>query len=115
MVREVLDLDNTNGNDLWWEVIKKEMKAVRTAFKILVNEEKPPPAPQFMKCHMAFDIKMEDFRRKVRLVAGGHMTEILKTLTYASVVSNRKRTKRTLSKAPCCCFENVPNTALTVV
>ena len=36
-------------------------------------------------CH--FDIKMEDFRRKARLVAGGHMTETLKTLTYASVMS----------------------------
>ena len=36
---------------------------------------------------MIFNLKMEDFRRKVRLVAGGHMTETPKTLTYASVVS----------------------------
>ena len=83
----MLDLDKTNGNDLWWEAIKKEMKAVRIAFKILEGDEKPPPASQFMKCHMIFDIKMEDFRRKARLVAGGHTTETLKTFTYASVVS----------------------------
>ena len=36
---------------------------------------------------MIFDIKMEDFRQKARLVAEGHMMEMLKTLTYASVVS----------------------------
>ena len=30
---------------------------------------------------------LEDFRRKARYVAGGHMTEAPATLTYASVVS----------------------------
>jgi hypothetical protein len=30
---------------------------------------------------------MEDFCRKARLVAGGHMTKTLPTITYASVVS----------------------------
>ena len=40
-----------------------------------------------MNCHMVFDVKMEDFRRKARLVAGGHMTEAPPTVTYASVVS----------------------------
>ena len=40
-----------------------------------------------MQCHMIFDIKMEDFRCKARLVVGGHMTEAPKTLTYASVIS----------------------------
>ena len=37
---------------------------------------------------MVFDIKMEDFRCKVRLVAGGHMTESLATITYTSIVSS---------------------------
>ena len=36
---------------------------------------------------MIFDIKMEDFRCKARLVAGGHRTEALATITYTSVVS----------------------------
>jgi hypothetical protein len=36
---------------------------------------------------MVFDIKMEDFRRKARLVAGGHMTDAPPTITYVSVVS----------------------------
>lgn len=30
---------------------------------------------------------MEDFQRKARLVAGGHMTEAPASITYASVVS----------------------------
>jgi hypothetical protein len=36
---------------------------------------------------MVWDVKMEDFHRKARLVAGGHMTETPALNTYASVVS----------------------------
>ena len=36
---------------------------------------------------MVFDIKMEDFRQKARLVAGGHITEAPATITYATAVS----------------------------
>ncbi len=36
---------------------------------------------------MIFDVKMEGFRQKVRLVAGGHLTKAPATITYASVVS----------------------------
>jgi hypothetical protein len=36
---------------------------------------------------MIFDVKMEDFRQKTRLVAGGHRTEAPATITYASMVS----------------------------
>ena len=35
---------------------------------------------------MVFDIKMEDFRQKARLVAGGHMTEAPATIMHASIV-----------------------------
>jgi hypothetical protein len=38
---------------------------------------------------MVFDVKMEDFCWKARLVAGGHMTKAPATLTYASVVSRK--------------------------
>ena len=40
-----------------------------------------------MQYHIVFNIKMEDFRQKARLVAGGHMTKAPATITYASVVS----------------------------
>ncbi len=36
---------------------------------------------------MIFDIKMEDFQCKARLVAGGHITKAPATITHASVVS----------------------------
>jgi hypothetical protein len=36
---------------------------------------------------MIFDMKMEDFRQKARLVADGHQTKAPSTITYASVVS----------------------------
>jgi hypothetical protein len=37
---------------------------------------------------MIFDVKMEDFRQKARLVAGGHWTKAPETITYGSVVSH---------------------------
>ena len=36
---------------------------------------------------MIFDVKMEDFRQKARLVASGHRTKAPATITYASMVS----------------------------
>ncbi len=38
---------------------------------------------------MIFDVKMEEFRQKAQSVAGGHMTNALATVTYASVVSRK--------------------------
>ena len=42
---------------------------------------------QRVNCHMVFDVKMEYFRRKVRLVAGGHLINTPVTITYAILVS----------------------------
>ena len=56
-------------------------------FKVLPDGKPVPIGQQFVQCQMVFDIKMDDFRRKARLVAGGYMTKDLATITYASVVS----------------------------
>ena len=81
------------------DAIAKEMKNVRVAFKILEHGETPPPPGfQFIRCHMIFDIKMEDSRRKAWLVAGGHMTDVPPTITYLSVVG-RKTVRITLTLA----------------
>ena len=85
-VDDALAIDKRNGNTFWADAIAKEMKNVRVAFKILDDGERPPPGFQFIRCHMIFDIKMEDFRRKARLVAGGHVTDVPPTITYSSVV-----------------------------
>ena len=64
-VDDALAIDKKNGNTFWADAIAKEMKNVRVAFKILDDGERPPPGFQFIRCHMIFDLKMEDFRRKL--------------------------------------------------
>ena len=86
-VQEALAIDKKLGNTFWADSIAKEMKNVRVAFKILSDDQSVPIGYQKIPCHMVFDIKMEDFTRKARLVAGGHKTDAPPTITYASVVS----------------------------
>ena len=76
-----------NGNTFWDNAIAKEMNHLNIAFDIMSDLERVPNGYQQICCHMIFDVKMEDFRRKVRLVADGHMTETPKFHTYSSVVS----------------------------
>ena len=64
------------------------MKNVRLAFQILDENEEVPIGYKFICCHMIFDVKMEDFCRKSRLVSGGHMTDTPEAITYASFVSH---------------------------
>ena len=86
---EAKKFDEINSNTLWWDAICKEMKNVRVAFEVFkCKEEAIPPGYQKVNCHMIFNVKMgENFRRKARMVAGGHTTEAPATLTYSSVVS----------------------------
>ena len=56
-------------------------------FKNLENGEIVQIGYQRVNCHIIFDVNMEDFRRKARLVAGRHVTEPPATITYTSVVS----------------------------
>ena len=63
------------------------MKNVRVEFQI-IDEDKPVPIGyRFIHFRMIFDVKMEDFRHKACLVAGGEMTETSAIITYSSVVS----------------------------
>jgi len=86
-VKDALELDKKNSNTLLADAIAKEMKDVRVAFKILVDGQSVPIGYQKIPCHMIFDVKMEDFRRKAQLIAGGHKTAAPATITYTSVVS----------------------------
>ena len=77
-VEEAKEVDNQNGNNLWWDAICKEMRNVRPAFEVFEGtKDQLPIGYQFMKCHMIFDVKFG---------AGGHMNETPATLTYSSVV-----------------------------
>jgi hypothetical protein len=90
-VQEAIQLDKTNGDTLWWDAISKEMKNVRIAFESYDGDIHDLTKDQgFTKidCHIIFDVKMgENFRRKARLVAGGHKTDTPASITYSSVVS----------------------------
>ena len=93
---EAKRFDTSNGNTLWWDAICQEMKNVRIAFEQYDGfthhqgtiKELKDKGYQQINCHMIFDVKMgENFRRKARMVAGGHTTTTPSTLTYSSVVS----------------------------
>ena len=59
-------LDTYNGNTLCKYVIAAEMKAVRVVFNTIHGEEKVPPTYRRIRCHMIFDVSMEDFHHKAR-------------------------------------------------
>ena len=86
-VADAMRIDKENGDDRWAKAIAKEMGKVRVAFKILPNGEKAPVGHSFIGVHLIFDIKMENFQFKARLVANGNETGAPSSLTYASVVS----------------------------
>ena len=87
-VEHALKIDKANGNNDWQHAIEEEMKNVFPAFK---EWDKPLtemlPGYSQIYLHMIFDIKLgENFRKKARLVAGGHLTEVDTKLTHSSVV-----------------------------
>ena len=62
------------------------MTNIRVSFDILKDGDRAPIGHKQINCHMIYALKMEDFRRKARLVAGGHLPETPKCMTYSSVV-----------------------------
>ena len=82
MTSKLLQVFRTRGsNVLWPDAIEKEMKNIKVAFKVL------PDRHHHMNCHMVFDLKINGFKQKVCLVAGGHMTDAPLVMIYMSVVS----------------------------
>ena len=92
-------MDAKNGNTLWADAISKEMENVRVVFEVLPGQKSVPIGHQFVQCHMVFDIKMDNFRQKGRLVTRGHMPKAPATIMYASIVS-RETVRIALMIAP---------------
>ena len=63
------------------------MNNVQVAFDIQEKGDPLPVGHQFIKCHMIFDVSIEDLRHKSSMVAGRHMTDTPPTIRYVSVVS----------------------------
>ena len=68
-------------------LLPKEMKDVIPSLQKLDNEDIVPIGYQQVNFHMIFDVSMEAFWRKARLVAVGNVTEPPATVTYEYVVS----------------------------
>jgi hypothetical protein len=65
---EAVKLDEGNYSTVMKDEIRKQMNNVHVAFRVINGEEAIPPTYQEIRCHMIFDVKMEDFRRKARFV-----------------------------------------------
>jgi hypothetical protein len=85
-IEEATELDCANGNTLWQDAIKLEMKNSCITFELKERGEKAPVGYTQITCHLVFDLKL-DMKRKARYVAGGHLTDVSTYMTYSSVVS----------------------------
>lgn len=56
--KETLKLDRKNGNTLWTDAIKKEMKNSSVAFNLLGRDERPSVGFEEITCHLVFDVNM---------------------------------------------------------
>ena len=86
-LKRALEIDQETGTTYSHDALKLEMKNVEVAFDIKDDDYHIPPAFQCIVCNLIFDIKMGSLKRKVCLVAGGHMKDPPAAITYASVVS----------------------------
>jgi hypothetical protein len=89
-VGHALELDMRNGNTYWADSIKKEVDDLieLDSFEFKEAGYDPGEGWQRTTLHMVFDVK-QDLRRKSRLVAGGHLVELLNdTPVYSSTVKS---------------------------
>jgi hypothetical protein len=86
-IKNAIDLDKKNGNQLWQEAINTELKQLTDyqTFIVLDSGEDIPTGYQKIPCHVVFDVKY-DLRHKTRLVAGGNWTINDKEDIYSGVV-----------------------------
>ena len=55
-VKEADMIDLENGDSLWGDAIRKEMNAVKIAFRVLEGYETVPIGHQMIDCHLIFDV-----------------------------------------------------------
>ena len=86
-IKQAIDLDAANGNNLWQESIKLEIQALTDleCFDFKDPDHKCGPQYQRTTLMMIFGVK-QDLRHKARLVAGGHLVDALDHDIYSSTV-----------------------------
>jgi hypothetical protein len=86
-IKNAIDLDKKNGNQLWQEAIKTELKQLTDYQTLIVLDLAEEILTGYQKIlhYMVFDVKY-DLRHKARLVAGGNWTVNGKEDIYSGVV-----------------------------
>ena len=86
-IKNAINLDKKNGNNLWEKAIKTELKQLidYETFIVLDSGEDIPKGYQKIPYYIVFDVKY-DLRHKARLVAGGNWTVNDKEDIYSGVV-----------------------------
>ena len=88
-VKEAMDIDKENGNTLWLDAIKLEMRNVRIAVEEFDGDPNTLVGYTQITGHLVFDVKLgENFRQKARYCANGHKTGAPALVTYSTVVSS---------------------------
>jgi hypothetical protein len=87
-IKEAIEIDKENGNTLWMDAVRLEMKNVRVAFEEFEGDTQGLVGYTEITGHLVFDVKLgENFRRKARYCADGHKTGAPASVTYSTVVS----------------------------
>jgi hypothetical protein len=87
-IKEAAEIDKENGNTLWMDAVRLEMKNVRVAFEDFDGDPNTLVGYVQITGHLVFDVKLgENFRRKARCCADGHKTGAPASVTYSTVVS----------------------------
>jgi Reverse transcriptase (RNA-dependent DNA polymerase) len=85
-----LRLDQRNGSTLWGESIKLEFTQIGDYDTFIDKghhtKVNAPSVYKKIRVHFVFDVR-HDGRHKARLVADGHLTQILIDSVYSGVVS----------------------------
>ena len=83
---DVLRLDQQNGNTMWQDAIKTELDQINSYNTFKDNGNKIPKGYKRIPVDFVFDVKF-DLRRKVRLVAGSHLTQpVFNNAPYKGIV-----------------------------
>jgi hypothetical protein len=94
-VKDALRIINKEtGTDFWQRaIVELEMKAIDCTFEFRDENKKVPGNSKVSAeykhincCHVIFNVKVT-LDRKANYVAGGHQTEALKDIMFASVIS----------------------------
>ena len=86
--KDAVRLDGVNKDGVWQESIDREMSQIKEYEVFRDNGHIAPKGHRKIKVHLVFDCK-HDGRRKARLVANCHLTEIPVESVYSGVVSMR--------------------------